>query len=42
MKPLYLYFLAASLACTSCSDSWLDLNQPFDLEAASMVVYRFK
>lgn len=26
MKPLYIYFLAASLACTSCSDSWLDLN----------------
>ena len=26
MKHLYLYFLAASLACSSCSDSWLDLN----------------
>lgn len=26
MKQLYIYFLAASLACTSCSDSWLDLN----------------
>jgi hypothetical protein len=27
MKPLYIYFLAASLACTSCSDSWLDLKE---------------